>query len=62
MKSSDLYDMNQVYDRWIEFLKDSMRPVQSPEQLRREWYKTLKTSELWEVHDEVVNELKSRNR
>ena len=49
-----------LYKQWTEMVKDSMKPVQSPEQLRREWYKTLKTDELWEVHNEVVRELRSR--
>lgn len=50
-----------LYKQWVEMVKDSMKPIQSPEQLRREWYKTLKTDELWEVHDEVVRELRSRS-
>lgn len=49
-----------LYKQWTEMVKDSMKVPQSPEQLRREWYKTLKTDELWEVHDEVVRELRSR--
>ena len=50
-----------LYKQWTEMVKDSMKPIQSPEQLRREWYKTLKTDELWEVHDEIVRELRSRS-
>jgi hypothetical protein len=49
-----------LYDQWVKIMSDSMKVPQSPEQVRREWYKTLKTDELWEVHDEVIRELKSR--
>lgn len=51
----------QVVEYWQKVLQDSVKPPQSPEQLRREWYKTLKTEELWSVHDEIVNELRSRS-
>ena len=51
---------NDLYKQWFKTVSESIKPVQSPEQLRREWYKTLKTDELWEVHDEVVRELRSR--
>ena len=51
---------NDLYKQWFQTVAESIKPVQSPEQLRREWYKTLKTDELWEVHDEVVRELRSR--
>jgi hypothetical protein len=54
-------DMNkQVMDFWTKLLKDSGRPIQSPEQMRREWLKTLKTDELWGVHDDLIKELRSR--
>jgi hypothetical protein len=50
-----------LYDQWVKMMNDSMKVPQSPEQVRREWYKTLKTDELWEVHDEVIRELRSRS-
>jgi len=50
-----------LYGQWVKMLADSMKVPQSPEQVRREWYKTLKTDELWEVHDEVIRELRSRS-
>jgi len=52
---------NDLYKHWFKTVSESMKPAQSPEQLRREWYKTLKTDELWEVHDEVVRELRNRS-
>jgi len=50
-----------MMDTWYKTVAESMKPPQSPEQLRREWYKTLKTDELWEIHDEMVRELRSRS-
>jgi len=51
----------QLMDAWYKTVADTLKPPQSPEQIRRAWYKTLKTDELWEVHDEVVRELRSRS-
>ena len=55
------FNGTEIYKQWMDTVTDTMKPPQSPEQLRREWYKTLKTDELWEVHDEVVRELRSRS-
>ena len=54
------FNANDLYNQWVKTLKDSMKMPQSPEQIRREWYKTLRTEELWEIHDEVTRELRSR--
>jgi len=40
--------------------KDAMTPPQSIEQVRRDWYKTLKTEELWNLHAELLDEIKKR--
>jgi len=52
---------DKIYDQWIKVVTDSMRLPQSTEQVRREWFKTLKTDELWEVHDDIVKEIRSRD-
>jgi len=51
---------NDLWTNWLETVKDSLKPSQTPEQLRREWLKTMKTEELWELHDEVINEIRKR--
>lgn len=52
---------DKVYDQWVKIMADSMRLPQSTEQVRREWFKTLKTDELWAVHDDIVKEIRSRD-
>jgi len=54
------FDGNELYKQWMKTVTDTMKVPQSAEQLRREWLKSLKTDELWSVHDDVVQEIRSR--
>jgi hypothetical protein len=55
-----MLDPTNLYNHWLKTVQDTMRVPQSPEQMRREWLKSLKTDELWEVHDDVIKEMRSR--
>jgi len=57
---NQLFDGNELYKQWLKIVTDAVKVPQSPEQLRREWLKTLKTDELWEVHSDVTQEIRSR--
>jgi len=54
------FDPTNLYENWLKTVHDTMRVPQSPEQMRREWLKSLKTDELWQVHDDVIKEVRSR--
>lgn len=49
-----------LWQNWLKTVQDSLKTPQSPEQLRREWLKTMKTDELWNLHDDVINEIRNR--
>ena len=51
---------NELWTNWLKTVQESLKPSQTPEQFRREWLKTMKTEELWELHDEVINEIRKR--
>ena len=55
-----LFDTTELYKQWLKTVTDTVKVPQSPEQLRRDWLKTLKTDELWEVHNDVIQEVRSR--
>jgi hypothetical protein len=57
---NQLFDGSELYKQWLKIVTDTVKVPQSPDQLRREWLKTLKTDELWEVHSDVVQEIRSR--
>lgn len=51
-----------AYRQYHNILRDAMAPPQSLDQIRRDWYKTLKTEELWNLHDELLDEIRGRTR
>lgn len=53
-------DPTDMWKQWMKTVNNSMKPPQSPEQLRRNWLETLKTDELFAVHRDVVEEIRSR--
>ena len=55
-----MIDPADLWKQWLKTVNESMKPPQSPEQLRRDWLDTLKTDELFAVHRDVVEEIRSR--
>jgi len=51
-----------AYKRYQSMLREAMSVPQSPDQIRRDWYKTLKTEELWNLHDELLDEIRGRTQ
>ena len=56
-----MIDPTDLWKQWLRTVNDSMKMPQSPEQLRRDWLQTLKTDELFQVHDDVIQEIKTRS-
>ena len=56
-----MLDPTDLWKQWLRTVNDSMKVPQSPEQLRRDWLQTLKTDELFQVHDDVIQEIKTRS-
>jgi len=57
---NSLFDTTNLYNQWLKTVTDTAKVPHSPEQMRREWLKTIKTHELWEIHDDLIKELRSR--
>lgn len=63
-KSNDIYDFYAaMWNSALKSVRDDtvMSVPQSPDQIRRDWYKTLKTEELWNLHDELLGEIRRRS-
>ena len=56
-----IFDPSDMWKQWMKTVSDSMKVPQSPEQLRRDWLQTLKTDELFQVHEDVIQEIKTRS-
>ena len=54
-------NLAEMQKQWMSTVTDTAKAPQSPEQIRREWLKTLKSDELWGYHDDIVDELKRRS-
>ena len=54
--------IEKAFKMYQGILRDMAAPPQSPDQIRREWYKTLKTEELWNLHDEILGEIRGRTQ
>ena len=58
--NQNFFDPTQVWSQFANAFAEAARPPQSFDQLRREWLKSLKSEELWSLHDDVIDEIKSR--
>ena len=56
-----MLDSTDLWKQWLRTVNNSMKVPQSPEQLRRDWLQTLKTEELFQVHDDIMQEIKTRS-
>jgi len=54
------FSPHDFFNQWQKYLRESMTPPHSVDQMRRQYLKSLKTNELWEHHNEIIEEIKSR--